>query len=214
MKTAIFDLDGTLLDTFEDLFESINKMLTIKGYPNISREKARQIIGYGALNYIKKTLPYEVEEKELFDCINVYNSIYDASGSPNTKVFDGMDKVLVELKKRGYKLAVLSNKPQHSTDLVYEKYLKKWNFDLVCGQSDKISCKPDPFGTYYVMEKLGAKKKDTFFIGDGDTDIITAINAGVKGIGVLWGNRTKEQLINAGGSVFANSPEELLTILL
>ena len=213
MKAVIFDLDGTLLDTLDDLTDSINEMLNVFGYKAITREKVRAIIGSGAKKMISDALPEKLSDEKFVKCLEEYNRIYNASGSPKTKIFDGMDKVLVELKKRGYKLAVLSNKPQYSTDKVYEKYLKEFGFDFVGGQSEKIKCKPDPAGVIYVLNELGVKPEDAYLIGDGETDVMAALNAGIKGIGALWGNRTKEQLAAAGGTVFAENPQQILKII-
>ena len=213
MKAVIFDLDGTLLDTLDDLTDSINEMLKYFDYPTITRERVREIIGSGAKKLIADALPEKLSDEEFEKRLAVYSRIYNASGSPKTKLFGGMDKVLFELKKRGYKLAVLSNKPQNSTDKVYEKYLKEFGFDFVGGQSDKIKCKPDPAGALYVLDILGVKPEDAYLIGDGETDVMTAINAGIKGVCALWGNRTKEQLAKVGGTVFCDYPEQILDII-
>lgn len=213
MKAVIFDLDGTLLDTLDDLTDSINEMLKYFNYRTITRDRVREIIGSGAKKLIADTLPEKLSDEEFEKRLEVYSRIYNASGSPKTKIFDGMDKVLIELKKRGYKIAILSNKPQPSTDKVYEKYLKEFDFDFVGGQSEKIKCKPDPAGALYVLDKLGVNPNDAYLIGDGETDVMTAINAGIKGVCALWGNRTKEQLAAAGGTIFCELPEQLLKII-
>ncbi|MBO4251760.1 MAG: HAD family hydrolase [Clostridia bacterium] len=213
MKAVIFDLDGTLLDTLDDLTDSINEMLKVFGYPAIAREKVRSIIGSGAKKLIADALPEKLSDDEFVKCLEEYNRIYNASGSPKTKLFDGMDVVLKELKKRGYKLAVLSNKPQPSTDKVYEKYLKEFHFDFVGGQSEKIKCKPDPAGALYELKTLGVDPKDAYLVGDGETDVMAAINAGITCIAALWGNRSKEQLKAVGGKIFADYPQQILDLI-
>ena len=211
-KAVIFDLDGTLLDTLNDIADCINAMLNEFGYQPITVKRVRDIIGSGATKLIADALPERVSDEKFIKCIETYNRIYNASGSPKTKLFDGINEVACELKNRGYKLAVLSNKPQLSTDKVREKYLSEIPFDLVVGQSDKIPCKPDPKGALYILEKFGVSSENAYLVGDGETDVLTAINANVKGVAVLWGNRSKEQLIKAGASVFANTPSDLLNI--
>ena len=213
MKAVIFDLDGTLLDTLDDLTDSINEMLEFFGYRTVTREKVRTIIGSGARKLIADALPEKLSDEEFEKRLAVYSRIYNASGSPKTKLFDGMDKVLIELKRRGYKIAILSNKPQTSTDKVYDKYLKDFGFDFVGGQSEKIKCKPDPAGAMYVLNELGVKPEDAYFIGDGETDVMTALNAKIKCICALWGNRTKEQLSKVGGTVFCDYPQQILKII-
>lgn len=213
MKAVIFDLDGTLLDTLDDLTDSINEMLKYFNYRTITRERVREIIGSGAKKLIADTLPEKLSDEEFEKRLAVYSRIYNASGSPKTKLFDGMDKVLFELKKRGYKLAVLSNKPQPSTDKVYEKYLKGLPFDMVVGENPKFKCKPDPAGALYILQEFGVAPENAYLVGDGETDVLTALNAGINGVCALWGNRTKEQLAAAGGTVFAENPQQILKII-
>lgn len=213
-KAVIFDLDGTLLDTIDDISDSINAMLNVFGYRTIDKERVRAIIGSGAKKLIADALPEKLSDEEFIIRLEEYNRIYNASGSPKTKLFSGIDKVLTELKNRGYKLAVLSNKPQPSTDKVYEKYLKQFDFDFIAGQSEKIKCKPDPSGALYILDKLGVKPENAYLVGDGETDVMAAINASITGVCALWGNRTKAQLQAVGGRVFAENPSDVLKIIL
>lgn len=213
-KAVIFDLDGTLLDTLDDIADSINAMLNEFGYKAIDKERVRAIIGSGAKKLIADALPVKVSDEEFITRLETYNRIYNASGSPKTKLFGGIKEVLAELKKRGYKLAVLSNKPQHSTDKVAEKYLQGLGFDFIAGQSDKIKCKPDPAGALYVLQELGVKPENAYLVGDGETDVLAAINAKITGVCALWGNRTRAQLLAAGGKIFAETPADVLKIIL
>ena len=213
-KAVIFDLDGTLLDTLDDITDCINAMLKSFGYPATDRERVRAIIGSGAKKLIADALPEKVSDEEFVKRLEEYNRIYNASGSPKTKPFDGIKEVVGELKKRGYKLAVLSNKPQPSTDKVNEKYLKDFGFDGVFGQSEKIKCKPDPAGALYVLNRLGVKPENAYLVGDGETDVLAAINAGITSVSALWGNRTKAQLSAVGGRLFAETPKDVLDIIL
>ncbi|MBR0189066.1 MAG: HAD family hydrolase [Clostridia bacterium] len=213
-KAVIFDLDGTLLDTIDDITDSINGMLNEFGYKAIDREQVRQIIGSGAKKLIADALPEKLSDEEFIKRLETYNRIYNASGSPKTKLFGGIKEVVTELKNRGYKLAVLSNKPQHSTDKVAEKYLSGLGFDFIGGQSEKIKCKPDPAGALYVLQELGVKPENAYLVGDGETDVLAAINAGIAGVCALWGNRTKAQLLAAGGTLFAETPSDILKIIL
>ncbi|MBP5466308.1 MAG: HAD hydrolase-like protein, partial [Clostridia bacterium] len=155
-KAVIFDLDGTLLDTIDDITDSINGMLNEYGYKAIDKERVRAIIGSGAEKLIADALPEKLKDGEFVKRLETYNRIYNASGSPKTKLFGGVKETLKELKNRGYRLAVLSNKPQHSTDKVAEKYLSGLGFDYIAGQSEIIKCKPDPAGALYVLKELGA----------------------------------------------------------
>ena len=213
-KAVIFDLDGTLLDTLDDLTDSINAMLNEYGYRTLTRDRVSALIGSGAKKLIADALPEKLSDEEFIKRLETYNRIYNASGSPKTKLFDGIKEVLSELKNRGYRLAVLSNKPQHSTDKVAEKYFDGLGFDYIMGQRDNVKCKPSPDGVFFILNKLGVKPENAYLIGDGETDVLAAINAGLTGIVALWGNRTKEQLKAAGGTIFADTPEDILKIIL
>ena len=145
--------------------------------------------------------------------LKYYNDIYTNSGSPKTKLFDGVKEVVQELANRGYKMAILTNKPQMTTDAIFNEYMSDMPIDLVIGQRDGVKIKPDPTVTNSILEKYGVEKQNAYFIGDGETDVITAINANINGIAVLWGYRSKDELQDAGATVFVDSPLDLLNIL-
>ena len=208
-KAVIFDLDGTLLDTLSDIKDSLNAMLVKFGFEIASDDEVKNYVGDGARNLVRRALKKEVEKEVLDECLAYYNEVYNGSGSPKTKVFDGVAEMIYSLKKRGYKLAILTNKPQDSTDKVYEKYLKQFEFDLVVGQSASVACKPDKTATLNILESFNTDASRAYFVGDGETDVMTSINAGTRGIAALWGNRTREQLASAGATVFAKTPADL-----
>lgn len=212
-KVLIFDLDGTLLDTLPDIAENINKMLSKYGYPKRTYAEMRKFIGCGAKNLVKNSIGVPLTEAELEERLEFYNKIYTASSSPMTKLFDGVSDMLVELKKRGYKLAILTNKPQSTTDRVVKEHLSLFEFDAVVGQRQGVKIKPDKEAAVKIMNLLGCSPKNTYMIGDGETDALTAINAGINGISVLWGYRDKNELEAAGAKTFVSAPKELLEIL-
>jgi phosphoglycolate phosphatase len=212
-KLVIFDLDGTLLNSIDDIADNINIMLKKFGYPERSVKEIMQFVGNGARKIVERSLPNAVSEDKLNECLSFYNDLYTNCGSPKTRLYDGMSEVLLSLKEKGYKLAILTNKPQETTDEVYKKYLAEYNFDVVVGQRANKKTKPDPETTLEIIKNLSADKEKTYFIGDGETDVQTAINAGVNGIAVLWGFRDKTQLQTAGASNFVSSPLELLNVI-
>lgn len=212
-KVLIFDLDGTLLDTLPDIAENINKMLSKYGYPERTYEEMRKFIGCGAKNLVKDSIGVPLTDAELEERLEFYNKIYTASSSPMTKLFDGVSDMLVELKKRGYKLAILTNKPQATTDRVVKEHLSLFGFDAVVGQRQGVKIKPDKEAAVKIMDLLGCSPKSSYMIGDGETDALTAINAGINGISVLWGYRDKNELEAAGAKTFVSSPKELLEVL-
>lgn len=212
-KTVIFDLDGTLLDTLPDIAENINIMLKHYGYPERSYAEMRKFIGCGARNLVKDSIGVPLSEKELDERLAYYNEIYTASSSPATKLFDGVAEMLEGLKARGYKIAVLTNKPQATTDRVVKEHLSRAGFDLVVGQREGVKIKPDKEAALYIMKTLGASPENTYMVGDGETDVMTAVNAGIHGVAVLWGYRDKDELEAAGAKIFVSSPKELFAVI-
>ena len=212
-KAVIFDLDGTLLDTVPDILDNINLMLARFGYGTLDAETLKGYVGSGARNLCARSIGVPLTEEELDERLDYYNALYTASDSPKTKLFDGMAEVLRALKKRGYKLAILTNKPQETTDKVYKNYLKDFGFDAVVGQSGGVKCKPDKTATVNLLSKLGVLPENCYFVGDGETDVLTSLNAGTRGIAVLWGYRKKDQLEKVGAKIFADDPEDLLSLI-
>lgn len=212
-KLVVFDLDGTLIDSVPDIAYSINVMLEKFGHPQKSIAEITQMIGNGARNLVIRSIDQKLSDKEIDVRLEFYNAHYTSSGSPKTKVFDGVKEMLFELKKRGYKLAILTNKPQMTTDEVYKNHLQDVGFDAVVGQHVGMKIKPDPTMLVKIMEDLGVEKQNTYFVGDGEPDAQIAQNAGVKGISELWGYRTKEQLEKVGATTFAKTPTDLLKLI-
>ncbi len=211
-KLIIFDLDGTLIHSLPDIHEQVNITLEHFNYPLCTENQIRQYIGNGARHLVKCSFG-NLTEEDLDQKLAYYNKIYTACGSPKTHVFEGMDKVMIALKERGYKLAILTNKPQMTTDKVYQKYLSQYGFDMVVGQSNNVKCKPDKTATLNILKTLDVSEENTYFIGDGQTDIETAYNANIKHIAVLWGYRDKDQLEKVGAKVFAQNPLDILDII-
>ncbi len=211
-KAVIFDLDGTIIHSLPDILEYVNITLEKFNAPLRTESEIRQFIGNGARNLIKRSFG-NITEDELDERLAFYNEKYTNSGSPKTKLFDGVKELLLTLKERGYKLAILTNKPQKTTDEVYQKYLSFANFDMVVGQSSSVKCKPDKTATLNILKQLGVEKENAFFIGDGETDVLTSINAGIKNISVLWGYRDKDQLQEVGATTFVQHPKEILSLI-
>lgn len=212
-KTIIFDFDGTLLDSLPDITFNINKMLKKFGFQALDNQTIRSFIGNGAKQLVKDCIGQNISEQLFNQCLNFYNSEYTSSACVYSKPFDGVYEMLSTLKQEGYKLCILTNKPQQTTNPIYEKFFSRFEFDCVIGQRDNIKCKPDKTATLNILKKLNTKLENAFFVGDGETDVITAINAGIKGIAILWGYRNKEQLALAGATTFAENPNELLKII-
>ena len=211
-KAVVFDLDGTLLDTLPDIVDSVNYTLEKFGAPSRTTKEIRSFIGNGAKNLIKKSFG-NLTEEQLNERLSYYNDLYTNSGSPKTKVFDGVGEVLKTLKMRGYKIAILTNKPQITTDDVYKTYLNEYNFDKVIGQRDGVKIKPDPTVLLSMLEEMGVEKSNAYFVGDGDADVKVALNAGVESVSALWGYRDKSELEEIGAKIFIKNPAQLLDII-
>lgn len=212
-KAVIFDLDGTLIDSVPDIAENINIMLKRFGYPLLSEEEIKAKVGHGARNLVKDCIGKSLTDKELDERLEFYNYQYTNSGSPKTRLYKGIPETLKELKKRGYKLAILTNKPQETTDNVIKNHMSDLNFDKVVGQSGSVKCKPDKAATLAILKELNVLPENTYFVGDGDADVLTSLNSGTNGIAVLWGYSSKEKLAAFGATAFTYKPEDLLKII-
>lgn len=213
-KAVIFDLDGTLIDSASDICLFVNKALVHFGYAEVSKTDVIKFIGNGARNLIIKCIGKPETDERIDEVLAYYNHIYATSVSQLTLPFDGIIELLKALKEQGFKLAILSNKPHRNTTDLYNQFFSEFKFDAVVGQSDGVKCKPDKTATLYLLKEMGVKPENAYFIGDGETDVQTSINAGTNGIAVLWGYRDKNLLSLAGAKVFANTPQEILSIIL
>lgn len=207
-KAVLFDLDGTLTNTSVDIWENVNLAMRKFGYPEITLEEAKLFVGNGAVKLIERSLK-GAKCDNLKEVVDFYNNAYNFCGSPKTFVYEGMLDLLKRLKKDGYLLAVISNKPQDGTTEVCKTFFSEVKFDCVFGQREGIKVKPDRACVDITLKELGVTSEEAIFVGDSDVDAMTAINAGVDGICVLWGYRPKERLVEVGAKVFVQSADEL-----
>ncbi len=212
-KVVIFDLDGTVIDTIYDITDAMNLTLINFGFPPITVEKMKSCVGGDSKEIIRQAIGKEISNDLLDKCVAFYTEKYVSNGSPKTKLFNGIDIVISDLKKRGYKICALSNKPDHEIAPLKETILKPLGFDMVVGVSEKVAPKPSTKGVEYILKTLNANKENSYLVGDGETDIITAIKSSLNCIGVLWGNRTREFLEKFGAKTFAKNPGELLKLI-
>ena len=201
MKTAIlFDLDGTLLDTLEDLKDAVNYTLRAKGYPERTLEEVRCFVGNGARKLMELAVPAGADAGEAFDAFRLY---YNAHCQVKTRPYAGIEAVLDVLKKE-YPVAIVSNKPDSAVKTLCADY-----FPGIYALGEAADCprKPAPDMVYKAMKELGVQK--CIYVGDSEVDVLTAKNAGVPCISVLWGFRNREELVRAGADCFCEKTEEI-----
>ena len=212
-KVVIFDLDGTVIDSIEDIADAMNSMLVHYGFEKISIDEMKSALGGSSMDIVRCSIKKEIPNQLLVQCHDFYQHEYMSGGSPKTKPFKGIEKVITILKERGYKISALSNKPDTEIAIIFDRLLKPLGFDSVMGLSDKVEPKPNPSGALKILENFDANPETSYLVGDGETDVLTAINAKINSIGVLWGNRDKEFLSRYGAKVFAYTPEDLLELI-
>ena len=207
IKAVLFDLDGTLLDTLPDIRGCINKMLRKFSYREITREETRRYIGEGARRLFERSLPEGVENAE--ECFDYYMKVYAECDSSLTHPFEGVTEMLRRYLEKGIKIGIVSNKPQAAVDHCVGQFFSEIPFDVVLGDGGMFPCKPDPSYALYAAMKLRVPVSECAFVGDGETDAQLALNAGMFGVSVLWGYRTREELAAAGARRFASNIGEL-----
>lgn len=213
LKAAMFDIDGTLIDSIEDLYLTMNSVLNSGGYPRISREKVKHLIGNGARRFMELSLPEGARDKENVDrYLLKYHAEYEKNGCKNTVPFEGITEILQKLSENNILLAVISNKPHPAAVNVIKTYFPKTEFKVVMGQREDFPPKPDPASSLYAAKMLGFPPENIALIGDGDADAMAANNGGFYQAAVLWGYRTKEELEAAGAKNFLSKPSQILDI--
>lgn len=211
-KTALFDMDGTLLDTLEDLRDSTNHVLREMGYPERSLEETRRFVGNGAEKLIRRAVPEGTAEETIQEALCRFRTYYEAHCKVKTKVYDGMLAVLDALRAHGVKIAVVSNKPDEAVRPLVAQHFGSLA-DTAMGETAQRRRKPAPDMVNDALKALGAEKSRAVYVGDSEVDIETAKNAGIACISVCWGFRDREQLIAAGASEIAADAQELRALL-
>ena len=215
IKCAVFDLDGTLLNTIKTINYYLNLALSTYGLGFVSEEDTMGFVGDGATKLIERALNCVGADSSLFGSVyKTYNEAYNASPYYLTEVYRGIPELLSALKGEGIRLAVLSNKPDFAVKATVGKFLPH-TFDIVRGGVDGIPLKPSPDSLFAILNELGVTPSETAYIGDSEPDVMTAKNAGISsGIFVTWGFRTRDQLLNSGAKILVEQPSEIIDILL
>ena len=199
MRGIIFDLDGTLLYTLQDLCDSVNAALSDLGLPAHPLERYKSFVGDGARMLCRRALGgAEDADPRVELLLDGFRRYYAQYRTRTTRPYDGVPETLALLKDRGVKMAILSNKPQEDTAAVAARYFPAGTFHLVVGQSPEVPPKPDPTGCRVVLRALGLPREQVCYLGDSDVDMVTAGNAGLLALGACWGFRGEEELRRAG----------------
>lgn len=210
-KVAIFDLDGTLLDTLKDLADACNFALRSYGFPEHQIEEYKYFLGNGAYKLIERALPIGKKDAETIGkVLGEFKKYYEKHKSDFTKPYDGIEELLIALKEAGIKTAVVSNKPHEFAVEIVERYFAK-SFDIVFGKREGYLAKPDPTTVIETLNYFKCKKEEAVYIGDSDVDMFTGKNAGLFSIGVAWGFRGARELSAAGADKIVYTSEELLS---
>jgi phosphoglycolate phosphatase len=213
-RAVVFDLDGTLLDTLEDIADSVNAVLSRYNFPIHDVESYRYLVGDGLPTLIARVLPQESRiDDTIKECVQEFRKEYGRKWNVKTKLYDGVAEMLDALAVRHLKMAVLSNKPDDFTKKCVAEFLSRWTFEIVLGLHSGIPPKPDPAGAHQVAEYLGISPSQILYVGDSAIDMKTAIAAGMYPLGVLWGFRTRKELADNGARVLVERPQEILAVL-
>jgi phosphoglycolate phosphatase len=213
-NAVIFDLDGTLLDTLQDIFNTLNTLLARHGYPVHTIDECRFLVGQGMKELIRKALPEGLGTPATVDkLLPEFMEHYADNWNIHSRPYPGIATLLDNIAARGIKMAILSNKADRFTHLCAEVLLKEWRFDVVMGHQIGTAHKPDPEGALLVARMLGEVPSKILYVGDSGIDMLTATRAGMYPLGVLWGFRPESELLEFGAKGLVRRPEEIIGIL-
>lgn len=213
MRTAVlFDLDGTLVDSLADIADALDVVLRELGHPTHSLEAYRRFVGEGARELVRRALPSGAAS-QLDDALARYKARYRAHLVEKTRPYEGIPELVAALRARGVPLAVVTNKPHDAAIEVVDWLFDRGTFEIVLGQKDGVPHKPDPTGPRSILRALDVAPSDALFVGDSDTDMRTARNAGMRAVGVTWGFRTRAELEASGAEHLVDHPREIVPLI-
>ena len=214
-RAVIFDLDGTLLDSLEDIADSMNMVLKAKGYATHTYDDYRYFVGSGVRSLAISVLPEDARgDASVNECMKSFREIYDNNWDVKTRPYPDITAMLAGIAERGIKAAVLSNKPDDFTKRCVKKLLHGFKFEIVLGMRDNIPPKPDPQAALEIAGVLKLSPEQFLYIGDTAIDMNTANNAGMFAVGVLWGFRPREELLENGAKTLVGHPMEIINLLI
>lgn len=208
-SAVLFDLDGTLLYTLEDIADALNRTLCAHGMQELALDMVRAYVGNGSRRLVERAVPSGSTEETVEGVLRDYRADYDINCNVKTKPYDGITELLEALSARGFKLAVVSNKPDGAVKALAQAHFPGV-FSIAVGEGPNVRRKPWPDSVLAAMEKMGVHKEEALYVGDSEVDVQTASNAGVRCVSACWGFRTKEELAEAGATLMIDRPLELL----
>ncbi len=215
IKAVLFDLDGTLVNTLDDIADSVNFILNKYGHPIHKAEEYKYFAGCGNETMIRRALPEEYHKDREY-VLKIRAEFYERYGvhcTDKSYVYDGIYELIDRLKKMDIMVAVVTNKSQKMTDLILPAYFKEGTFSVVIGQRDGVPVKPEPHMPFLAMTEMDVNPDECLFIGDSYNDIEAGLNSGNTPVGVLWGFRDRKELQNAGARYIVESPQEIADII-
>lgn len=210
--TVIFDLDGTLLNTLEDLANSVNFALTLYDFPLRKVEEIRSFVGNGVARLIELSIPNGINNSQYEKCLEDFRRHYSENMRNKTDAYKGIMELLDKLSKENYKIAIVSNKFDNAVKELNKVYFEKY-IKVAIGESENVSKKPAPDTVFKALEELGSTADKAVYVGDSEVDVMTAKNSGIICIGVTWGFRGRKVLEKKGADYIIDKPEELLKII-
>jgi phosphoglycolate phosphatase len=213
-KAIIFDLDGTLVNSLEDIADSLNKVLVRHKFPTHKYSEYLNFIGEGARMLVKRALPTDIQDDDFVQQIlKEYNAEYQKWCTTKTRVYPGIFQLFDELNSRRVSINVLSNKPDEFTKMMCRHYFAQWKLDIIFGQRKDVPRKPDPSAVNEILSLLGMDSSSVLYVGDSGTDIETALNARLTAVAVTWGFRPKEFLEKYHPDYIIDEPSQILELL-
>ncbi len=212
-RAAIFDMDGTLTDTLADLYDSVNEMLIHYNFPRRTLDEVRQFVGNGARKLMLRSLPAEKISDENFvdEALNFYNDCYARNCLKKVRPYAGVMKLLATLEAKKIPLGICTNKQHFAAVAIAEKILAPIKFSAVSGDESGRPRKPDPTRALEIAKNFGVAAADVAYFGDTAVDIQTALNAGFLAIGVTWGFRPRNELVESGAEIIIDTPQEIFS---
>ncbi len=213
-KAIIFDLDGTLLDTLEDIADAVNRVMSAGGWPSHALEAYRYFVGDGSRTLVRRALPEnEHSDAAVDNALQAFKKDYARAWDVKTRPYAGIPYLLDSLVCMDVRMAVCSNKPHEFTILCVEKLLNRWRFDQVVGQSSRYPQKPAPDSALAIAQNMRLNPAEILFVGDSGVDMQTAVSAGMVPVGAAWGFRPEEELLANGCKFLARQPIDVLQTL-